>query len=62
VVPVDSPFFKVEYATGEFEVGEGTETLSVKISRGSGQLANYMLPDYRISTGTMKIEVTVTPN
>jgi hypothetical protein len=61
VVPVDVPYFKVEYSTEEFEIGEGTEGLSLVLRRGSGQLANYMLPDYHISTGTMKIEVEATP-
>ena len=59
VVPVDAPYFKVEYATEEFEIGEETEGLSLVLRRGSGRLANYMLPDYHISMGTMKIEVTV---
>jgi hypothetical protein len=62
VVSIDVPYFKVEFAVEEFEVGEGTEIVSVKISGGPGQLANYMLPDYHISTGTMKIKVTVIPN
>ncbi len=61
VVPVDVPYFKVEYATEEFEIGEGTEGLSLVLRRGSGRLANYMLPDYHISTGTMKVEVEATP-
>ena len=59
VVPVDVPYFKVEYATEELEIGEGTEGISLVLRRGSGMLANYMLPDYHITTGTMKIEVTV---
>ena len=59
LVPVDVPYFKVEYATEEFEIGEGTEGISLVLRRGSGMLANYMLPDYHITTGTMKIEVTV---
>lgn len=59
VVPVDVPYLKVEYATEEFEIGEGTEGISLVLRRGSGMLANYMLPDYHITTGTMKIEVTV---
>ena len=61
VVPVDVPYFKVEYTTGAFEIGEETEGISLVLRRGSGMLANYMLPDYHITTGTMKIEVTVTP-
>ncbi len=59
VVPVDVPYFKVEYATEEFEIGEETEGLSLVLRRGSGRLVNYMLPDYHISMGTLKIEVTV---
>jgi hypothetical protein len=62
VVSVDVPFFKVEYAVEEFEVDESTENLSVKLIKGPGQLANYMLPDYHISTGMMKIEAIVIPN
>jgi hypothetical protein len=62
VVSVDTPFFKVEYAVEEFEVDESTENLSVNLIRGPGQLANYMLPGYHISTGTMKIMVSVIPN
>ena len=61
VVPVDVPYFKVEYSTEEFEIGEGTEGLSLVLRRGSGQLGNYMLPDYHISTGTMKVEVEAIP-
>ncbi len=61
VVPVDVPYFKVEYTTEEFEIGEETEGLSLVLRRGSGQLANYMLPDYHISTGTMKVEVEASP-
>ena len=61
VIPVDVPYFKVEYSTEEFEIGEGAEGLSLILRRGSGQLANYMLPDYHISTGTMKVEVEATP-
>jgi hypothetical protein len=61
VVPVDVPYFKVEYSTEAFEIDEGTEGLSLVLRRGSGQLANYMLPDYHISTGTMKIEVEAAP-
>ena len=61
VVPVDVPYFKVEYATEGFEIGEGTESLSLVLRRGSGGLANYMLPGYHIATGTMKVEVEATP-
>ena len=62
VVPVDVPSFEVEFPTGEFEVLEGTELLSLKLQSGSGQLANYMLPDYHIATGTLRIEVSITLN
>jgi hypothetical protein len=61
VVPVDIPYFKVEFATVEFEIDEETEGLSLVLRRGSGRLANYMLPDYHISTGTMKVVVEATP-
>ncbi len=61
VVPVDVPYFKVEYSTAEFKIGEDTEGLSLVLRRGSGQLGNYMLPDYHISTGTMKVEVEAIP-
>jgi hypothetical protein len=62
VVLVEVPSFEVEFPTGEFEVPEEMETLLLKLWSGSGQLANYMLPDYHIATGTMKIEVTVISN
>ena len=61
VVPVDVPYFKVEFVTEEFEIGEETEGLSLVLRRGSGGLANYVLPDYHISNGTMKVEVEATP-
>jgi len=61
VVPVDVPHFKVEYDTEGFEIGEGTEGISLLLRRGSGSLANYMLPGYHIATGTMKVEVEATP-
>lgn len=61
VVPVDVPYFKVEYSTEEFEIGEGAEGLSLVLRRGSGRLANYMVPGYHISTGTMQVEVEATP-
>lgn len=61
VVPVDVPYLKVEYATEGFEIGEGTEGLTLALRRGSGSLANYMLPGYHIATGTMKVEVEATP-
>ncbi len=61
VIPVDVPYFQVEYSIEEFEIGEGTEGLSLVLRRGSGQLGNYMLPDYHISTGTMKVEVEAPP-
>ena len=61
VVTVDVPYFKVEFATEVFEIGGETEGLSLVLRRGSGGLANYMLPDYHISTGTMKVEVEAAP-
>jgi hypothetical protein len=61
VVNISVPPFKVEYAAEEFEIAEGTEGLSLVLKRGSGTLANYMLPDYHISTGTMKVEVEAIP-
>jgi hypothetical protein len=61
VVPVDVPIFKVELTPDEFEIDEESEDLSLLLTRGSGRLANYILPDYHISTGTMKVEVEATP-
>jgi hypothetical protein len=61
VIPVDIPSFKVEFATGEFEINGETEGLNLVLRREPGQLANYMLPDYHISTGTMKVEVEAAP-
>jgi hypothetical protein len=60
VVTVDVPFFKVEFITREFEINGETEGLNLVLKRGSGRLANYMLPDYHISTGTIKVEVEAT--
>ena len=62
MVPVDVPSFEVKFPTGKFKVLEGTETLLLKLRTGTGQIANYMLPDYHIATGTLRIEVSVTPN
>jgi hypothetical protein len=61
VVSVDVSYFKVEFATEEFEIDEDTEGLSLVLRRGAGRLANHMLPDYHISTGTMKVVVEATP-
>ena len=61
VVPVDVPYFKLEFATEEFEIGEETEGLSMVLRRGPGGLANYMLPDYHISIGTLKVKVEASP-
>ena len=61
VVNISVPPFKVEYAAEEFEIGEGTEGLRLVLKRGSGTLANYMLPDYHISMGTMKVDVEAIP-
>jgi hypothetical protein len=62
VVPVNVPSFEVEFPTGEFEVFEGNELLFLILRSGSGQLANYMLPDYHIETGTLRIEVSISLN
>jgi hypothetical protein len=61
VVPVDVPQFKVEFEAG-FEVSEEVGGLTLVLSRGSGRIAEQMLPDYQITTGTIKIGVTVTSN
>jgi len=61
VVLVDVPYFKVEL-DAEFEVDEETGSLTLVFTRGSGRIAEHMLPDYQITTGTMKIVVTVAPN
>jgi hypothetical protein len=61
VVSVDVSYVKVEFATEEFEIDEDTEGLSLVLRRGAGRLANHMLPDYHISTGTMKVVVEATP-
>jgi len=59
VVSVDVPNFKVELTTSTFEIGEGTESLSLELRTGSGLLSNYMLPEIHLSIGTMKIEFLV---
>lgn len=62
VIPVEVSSFEVEFPTGDLEVLEGTEFLSLKLRSGSGQLVNYMLPDYHIAIGTMRIEVSIALN
>ena len=59
VVSVDVPNFKVELTTSTFEIGEGTESVSLELRTGSGLLSNYMLPEIHLSIGTMKIEFLV---
>jgi hypothetical protein len=59
VISVDVPNNKIELATSTFEIGERTESLSVKLFSGSGILSNYMLPEIHLSIGTMKIEIIV---
>ena len=59
IVSVDVPNFKVELTTSTFEIGEGTESLSLELRTGSGLQSNYMLPEIHLSIGTMKIEILV---
>ena len=60
-IGVDVPSLKVEFTTQAFEIGEGTESLHIKLRSGSGLLSNYMLPELHFALGTMKIEIDVTP-
>ena len=60
-IGVDVPSLKVEFTTQAFEIGEGTESLHIKLRTGSGLLSNYMLPELHFALGTMKIEIDVTP-
>jgi hypothetical protein len=59
VVSVDVPNFKVELTTSTFEIGEGIESLSLKLRTGSGLLSNYMMPEIHLSIGMMKINIVV---
>ena len=61
VIGVDVPDFKVEFTTSTFEIGEGTESLVIKLRTGSGFLSNYMLPQYQITLGTLRLEFAISP-
>ena len=61
VIGVDVPDIKVEFTTSTFEIGEGTESLMIKIRTGSGLLSNYMLPQYHMSLGTLRLEFDISP-
>ena len=59
VIIVDVPSMKVEIETQEFEIAEGFENVQLALQIKSGILSNYMLPQYQIALGTMKIEVSI---
>ncbi len=61
VIGVDVPDIKVEFTTSTFEIGEGTESLMIKLRTGSGLLSNYMLPQYQITLGTLRLEFDISP-
>ena len=58
-VTIDVPSFMVEYLTPIFEVSEGIEDLSLELQIGSGILSNYVLPDYMVSIGTMRVQIII---
>ena len=60
VIGVDVPSLKVEFTTQAFEIGEGSESLRIKLRTGSGLLSNYMLPELHLAMGTMKIMIDIT--
>ena len=59
VIGVDVPDSKVEFTTSTFEIGEGTESLMIKLRTGSGLLSSYMLPQYHMSLGTLRLEFDI---
>ena len=59
VIIVDVPSMKVEIETQELEIAEGSENVQLSLRIKSGTLSNYMLPEYQIALGTMKIEVSI---
>lgn len=59
VIIVDVPSMKVEIETQEFEIAEGLENVQLSLRIKSGTLSNYMLPQYQIALGMMKIEVSI---
>jgi hypothetical protein len=61
VVGVDVPSLKVEFSTPTFEVGEGTGSLLIDLRTGSGVQSNYMLPQYHVALGTLRLEFAVAP-
>ncbi len=61
VIGVDVPDIKVEFTTSTFEIGEGTESLMIKLRTGSGLLSNYMLPQYHMTLGTLRLEFAISP-
>jgi hypothetical protein len=59
VIGVDVPDIKVEFTTSTFVIGEGTESLMIKLRTGSGLLSNYMLPQYHVALGTLRLEFSI---
>ncbi len=58
VIPLDVPFFKVEFP-GKFEVDELTNKLTIVFIRGSGKISEHIIPDLYLTIGTMKFEVLI---
>jgi len=58
-VLVDTPQPKVEFTVSTFEIGEATDSLHIVLRRGSGVMSNYMLPEFHLAIGTLKIEIDV---
>lgn len=61
IVGVDVPEIKVEFTVSTFEIGEGTESLMIKIRTGPGVLSNYILPQYHVTLGTLRLEFAISP-
>lgn len=61
VIAVDVPDFKVEFSTSAFEIGEWTESLMIELRTGPGALSSYMLPQYHVTLGTLRLEFAISP-
>jgi len=59
ILPVDVPDM-IMFETPVFAVDHETETLNLVIQLGSGRLSNHILPQYRISVGTIKLQGVIT--
>jgi hypothetical protein len=58
VISPDVPYNKVKLSIPMFEINKGTESIHFKLRTASGFLSNYILPQFHLTIGTMKIEIT----